>query len=66
MISRTVEAVPKARSDAQARSNASPIAEIAASSKQPFESGIAAMITSHEMGREHCTVSQSPKPEAVR
>ena len=66
MISRTVQAVPKLRSDLQALSKASPIAEVAVSSNATFWIGN----TTHRdlpktYERERESVSQSPGLEAV-
>jgi hypothetical protein len=54
-----------ARSDLQARSKASPIVEVAASSNQTFWIGVIAISTSEKHERERRSVSQSPRLEAV-
>src|SRR4026208_935608 len=51
MISRTVQAIPKLRSDLQALSKASPIAEVAVSSNATFWIGILLIGTSRKRKR---------------
>src|SRR5689334_12533177 len=71
MISRTVQADPKFRSDLQARSNASPIAEVAASSNQMYWIGVLFIGTSRNvragaLGRLSVAAARSPFGDEIR